>query len=141
MNPRVVRDIVAVILERRRVEGQQPKRADAQVLEVVELLHEPPEVADAVIVAVAEGANVELIDDRVLVPEHVPGRGGRIVTRKHAVAPQPYRRAEGSRPDRPSAEASIRAACLASGFCFGPGDPPPVRRASGRCPTLRAAIR
>ena len=46
-------------------------RRDAEVLQVVELLRQAAEVADAVAVAVVEGADVDLVDDRVLVPERV----------------------------------------------------------------------
>ena len=67
----VVGDVVAVVLQRRRIERQQPDRGDAQVLQVVELLGQPLEVADAVAVAVVEGADVQLVDDRVLVPERI----------------------------------------------------------------------
>ena len=67
----VVGDVVAVVLERRRVERQQPDRRDAEVAQVVELLGQAPEVADPVAVAVAEGADVDLVDDRVLVPERI----------------------------------------------------------------------
>ena len=64
----VIRDVVAIILERRRKERLQPDRGDAQVLNVVEPLGQAAEVADAVVVAVAECAHVQLVDDRVLVP-------------------------------------------------------------------------
>ena len=64
----VVGDVVAVVAQRRRVERQQPDRGDAEVLEVVEPLREPDEVADAVAVAVGERAHVQLVDDGVLVP-------------------------------------------------------------------------
>ena len=67
----VVGDVVAVVLQRRGVERQQPDRGDAEVLEVVELRGQAAEVADAVAVAVVEGADVQLVDDRVLVPERV----------------------------------------------------------------------
>jgi hypothetical protein len=40
-------------------------------LQVVELQSQPGEVTDAVFVAVEEGAHVQLIDDRVFVPERV----------------------------------------------------------------------
>ena len=66
---RVVGDVVAVVPERRRVEGQQPQAGDAEVVQVGELLGQPGKVADAVAVAVVEGADVGLVDDRVLVPE------------------------------------------------------------------------
>ena len=67
----VVGDVVAVVLERRRIERQHPDRRDAEVAQVVELLGQALEVADAVAVAVAEGADVDLVDDRVLVPERI----------------------------------------------------------------------
>ncbi len=64
----VVGDVVAVVPQRRRIEGQQPDRGDAEVLQVVELAGQPVEIADAVAVAVGEGADVDLVNDRVLVP-------------------------------------------------------------------------
>jgi hypothetical protein len=67
----VVGDVVAVVLERRRVERQQPERVDAEVLDVVELRGQSAEVADAVVVRVEERLDVQLIDDRVLVPERL----------------------------------------------------------------------
>ena len=84
MNVVVVGDVVAVVAERRRIERLQPDRRDAERLDVVELLRQPAEVADAVVVAVEESADVQLIDDRVAVPERVVdllscvdrGRGG-----------------------------------------------------------------
>ena len=63
-----VGDVVAVVAQRRRIEGQQPDRRDAQRLHVVEALHQAGEVADAVAVRILEGFHVQLVDDRVLVP-------------------------------------------------------------------------
>ena len=54
MDVLVVGDVVAVVAQRRRVERQQPQRVDAEALEVVELLGQAGEVADAVVVAVEE---------------------------------------------------------------------------------------
>ncbi len=67
----IVGDVVAVVAQRRRVERQQPEGRDAQVLQVIELLDNAGEIADAVAVAVAEGADVQLVDDGVLVPERI----------------------------------------------------------------------
>ena len=67
----VVGDVVAVVAEGRRVEGQQPEGVDAQVLQVVEFLREALEIADAVVAAVEEGLDVQFVDDGVLVPERV----------------------------------------------------------------------
>ena len=71
MDAGVTRYIVAVILQRRRIEGKQPDRGDAEVVEVLELLGKPAEVPDAVPVAIVESADVDLIEDRVLVPEWI----------------------------------------------------------------------
>ena len=68
MHTLVVRDVVAIVAQRRRVERQDPDRVDAQRLEIVELPDQPREVTDAVVVAVEEGADMHLIDDGVLVP-------------------------------------------------------------------------
>ncbi len=38
MDVRVVRDVIAVILERRRIKGKKPDGRDAQVLQIIELL-------------------------------------------------------------------------------------------------------
>ncbi len=67
----IVGDVVAVVAARRGIERQQPQRGDAEILQVVELFGQPGKIADAVIVAVGKGLDVELIDDRILVPELV----------------------------------------------------------------------
>ena len=64
----VVGDVVAVVAQRRGVERQHPDGGDAEVLDMVEALHEAGEVADAVVVGILEGLDVELVDDGVLVP-------------------------------------------------------------------------
>ena len=71
MDVLVVGDVVAVVSQRRRVERQQPEAVDAEALQVVELLRQAGEVADAVVGAVEERADVRLVDDGVLVPEGV----------------------------------------------------------------------
>src|SRR5207248_7452905 len=72
----VVGDVVAVVAQGRREERKHPEAGDAEVLEVVELGEQAGEVADAVCVGVHEGADVELVDDRVFVPEWVGGAAG-----------------------------------------------------------------
>ncbi len=64
----VLGDVVAVVAQRRGVERQDPDRIDAELLNVVELLHQAREVADAVVVGIEEGFDVQLVDDRILVP-------------------------------------------------------------------------
>ncbi len=65
----VVGDVVAIVLERRGEERQQPDGGNAQVLDIVEPLGEAAEVADAIAVTIAKRAHVELVDDGVLVPQ------------------------------------------------------------------------
>ena len=67
----VVGDVVTVVLLRRGVEGQEPDGGDAQVLDVVELVDQSAKIADAVAAFVAEGLDVQFVDDGVLVPERI----------------------------------------------------------------------
>ena len=69
----VIRDVVPVVAQGRGEEWQQPQTGDPERLQVVELSHEPLEIADPVVIAVGERLHVELVDDRVLVPEGVSG--------------------------------------------------------------------
>ena len=56
INVHVVRDVVTIILQRRRKKRLQPDRGDAQVLNVIKPLGQSAEIADAVVVAVVECA-------------------------------------------------------------------------------------
>jgi hypothetical protein len=53
------------------LERRQPDGVHAQVMQVVEALDQPAEVAHAVAVGVEEGLQVEAVDHRVLVPQVV----------------------------------------------------------------------
>src|SRR5579875_3513067 len=77
MDVLVVGDVVAVVAQRRGIERQQPQRRDPEILQVVELLPQAAEVADAVVIGIEEGLDVQLVDDRVLVPERVGTRRAR----------------------------------------------------------------
>src|ERR1700692_4359792 len=67
----IIRNVVAVVSQRRRKEWHQPYGIDPECLQVIELLLEPGEITNAIPVAVVESSNVHLIDDRVLVPKGV----------------------------------------------------------------------
>ncbi len=67
----VIGDVVAVVAKWGGVEGQQPDRADPELLEVGQLVDQALKVAAAVAVAVVEGSDMNLVDDRVLVPERI----------------------------------------------------------------------
>ena len=62
-------DVVAVVAVGRGVEGQEPDAGGAEILDMVEPVGEPLEIADAVAVRIHEGLDVEAVDDGVLVPE------------------------------------------------------------------------
>ncbi len=69
MDGGVVGDVVAVVLQWRRIERQEPDDVDAEVLEVIEFARQTFDVADAVGVRVEERLDVGLVDDCVFVPE------------------------------------------------------------------------
>ena len=65
---RVVIGHIVAMVRRRRVDGHQPDAFDPQILKIIELFNDPVEVADAVPIAVAEGADEDLVEDRVVPP-------------------------------------------------------------------------
>ena len=77
VNIGVAGDIVAVVAPGGRKEGQQPDGVDAEILQVIQLAGEAAEIAHAVVFAVIEGAHVDFINDRVLIPESVGFESGR----------------------------------------------------------------
>ena len=78
---RVVGDVIAVVAQRRGIERQQPQRRDTEILQVIELAAQPLEIADPIVVGVEERLDVQLIDDRVLVPQRVDESRARDVRR------------------------------------------------------------
>ncbi len=68
MDVAVVRDVVAVVAQRRGIERQQPYRRDAEIVDVIEPLHEAGKIADAVSTGIVKRFHMQLINDRVLVP-------------------------------------------------------------------------
>jgi hypothetical protein len=73
MDVSVVGNIITVISKRRRVKRKQPNCGDPQVLEIVQLLGQPPEVPHTVSVAIVKRPNVDLVYNGVFVPEGVIG--------------------------------------------------------------------
>ena len=64
----VVGDIVAVVTQRRRVHRVEPEACHAQPGQVVETADQARQVADAVAVRVLEGVDLQVVEDRLLVP-------------------------------------------------------------------------
>ena len=110
----VVGNVIAVVTAGRGIEWQQPKRRDAEILQIVELFGQPCEIADAIVIAVGESLDMKLIDDRVLEPKLIafePRRRpdvsdhihGTAFTRSSGTAgrgPAAHRCANGLRPTR-----------------------------------------
>ena len=69
----IVGNVIAVILERRGIEGHQPDGVDAQVADVLQLGGQAFEVADAIVIGIEEGLDVDLIDDGIFIPKRVIG--------------------------------------------------------------------
>ena len=67
----VVRDVVAIVPERRGIEREQPEGGDTKFGEIIQSLDQTPEVAEAVAIAVLERFDVKFVNDRVFVPERV----------------------------------------------------------------------
>ena len=63
--------IVAVIPERRGIEGKQPETIDAKPLQIIQLLNQSGKITDAIVVAVIKCADMELIKYSVFVPERI----------------------------------------------------------------------
>ncbi len=68
-----VTDVVATVVQRRGIEGQQPDTVDAEPLQVVELLAQAFEVAYPVRVGIEEAPREQLVEDGLLVPPRVVG--------------------------------------------------------------------
>jgi hypothetical protein len=94
-----IRDVVAVIAVRGRVEGQEPEAGAAERLDVIQPIGETLEVADAVPVGIHERLDVQAIDDGILVPEiehrTIPPWAARRRTRSATAKPMQTTRAGG----------------------------------------------
>jgi hypothetical protein len=62
----VIADIVSVVVVRRPIEGRKPDDIDAKFLQVIELLNNSSQIADAVAVAIIEAARINLVDNAFL---------------------------------------------------------------------------
>src|SRR4029434_4865344 len=71
INVEIVGDVIAVVTERRWIERKEPDGGNAEFLEIIQLFDQATEITHPVAVAVAEGLDVQLVDDRVLVPQRI----------------------------------------------------------------------
>ena len=79
----VVRDVVAVVVLRRRVHRGQPHHVDAEHRQVVEVPEDPLDVADPVAVRVGERPGIDLVDDGAPPPLVGAGVTGTLNDRCH----------------------------------------------------------
>src|SRR5687768_12360059 len=91
MNIAIIRNVVAEVLHRARVNGRNPQRIDAEPLQIIEPLRDPREIADAIAVAVLKAARVHLVDHPTLPPEVMTGLAAVAVTCRHWHLPPPLR--------------------------------------------------
>jgi hypothetical protein len=73
VNTAIVRNVIPVVSEGRWVHRQQPQAINPEVPEVAELSGEALEIADTIPVAVSKRLDVQLVDDRILVPKRLRG--------------------------------------------------------------------
>ena len=71
MHSAIISHVVAVITQGRREDRQHPDRVHTQPLKIVQLRSQTGQVADAVAIAVGEGADEDLVEDGVFVPERI----------------------------------------------------------------------
>ena len=64
----VIRDVVAVVIIGRGEERAEPQHRDAQILQIVQMLGDTVQVADAVPIGIGKAARIDLIDHRFLPP-------------------------------------------------------------------------
>ena len=71
MNSSVIRDIVAVVPQRRRAERKQPDTADAQIPKILKLLGKSAKVSDAIGITVEIRFDMKFVKNRILVPKRI----------------------------------------------------------------------
>ena len=81
MDGSVIGNVVAVIAQRRGKEWHQPDGVDAQFLQIIELLRQAAKIADSIRIGVVKRADVDLVNDGVLVPELVLRQGQKLSLR------------------------------------------------------------
>ena len=67
----VIGDVVSIVAQWRWEEWQEPDAGDSQVLQIIETRQQSREITDAIVIRIRKRANVEFIDNRILVPEGI----------------------------------------------------------------------
>src|SRR6185312_10142542 len=69
MHSVIIRHIVTIILQWRRLKWHQPNGGHAQALQVIQAIHDTAKVTDSVTICIHVCGDREAIDDRVLIPK------------------------------------------------------------------------
>src|SRR5437867_5608826 len=78
INIKIIGNVIAIITQWRWIKRQEPNGSDAQLLQIIELLNQTAKIPNAVTVAIMKSLNMQLIDDRVLVPKRIGRRCSRL---------------------------------------------------------------
>ena len=65
----IICDVVAIVPQWRRIKRQKPDRGHTKIFQIIQLAQQSLKIPDAVIIRIAKGLNVQLIDDGFLEPE------------------------------------------------------------------------
>ena len=87
IDARVVADVIAVVDHGRWIDGREPERTRAEILQIVELLGDAAQVARAAPCGVIEALRVDLVDGGVLPPFRCFHRGSFLRTSAQGFRP------------------------------------------------------
>jgi len=75
MHSAVIADVVAPVLQRRRIDRIQPDRIDAErvrpAIQIIKMRRDSIEVADSIAIRIRPRPRIDLIEDRPLPPLHI----------------------------------------------------------------------
>ena len=71
MDVAIFGDVVAIVAPRARIKGQKPDGRDANLSDIIQLRDQARKIADPIIVGVKKGFDVQLVNDRILVPKGI----------------------------------------------------------------------
>src|ERR1043166_6362964 len=67
----IIRDVVAIVAQWRRIKRQQPDGGDSEFVKIIELLDQPAKIAHPIAIAVVKRLNVQLVYYGVFVPKRI----------------------------------------------------------------------
>ena len=67
----IVGNVVAVVLQGRRIEREEPNTGDSEVLQVIQLFRQPANISSAIPVAIVKCPDMQLVEDGIFVPTRI----------------------------------------------------------------------